>query len=49
MAPQAAPLEEVPRETLEGVPRVWNSQEDLAVAWQSKVEGVLSLPEREWT
>ena len=49
MAPQAAPLEDVPRETLERVPRVWNSQEDLAVAWQSKGERVFSLPEREWT
>lgn len=38
MAPQAAPLEDVPRETLEGVPRVRNSQEDLAVAWQSEEE-----------
>lgn len=38
MAPQAAPLEDVPRETLERVPRVWNSQEDLAVAWQSEEE-----------
>ena len=37
------------RETLERVPRVWNSQEDLAVAWQSKGERVFSLPEREWT
>ena len=49
MAPHAAPLEDVPRETLERVPRVWNSQEDLAVAWQSKGERVFSLPEREWT
>jgi hypothetical protein len=36
MAPQAAHLEDIPREILEGVPRVWNSQEDLAVAWQSE-------------
>lgn len=38
MAPQAAPLEDVPRETLERVPRVRNSQEDLAVVWQSEEE-----------
>ena len=49
MAPQAAPLEDAPRETLERVPRVRNSQEDLAVAWQSKGERVFSLPEWEWT
>jgi hypothetical protein len=49
MAPQAAPLEDVPRETLEGVPRIRNSQEDLAVAWQSERERVFSLPEWEWT
>jgi hypothetical protein len=48
MGPQAAPLGDVPRETLERVPRVWNSQEDLADAWQSEGERVFSLPEREW-
>ena len=38
IAPQAAPLEDILRETLEGVPGVQNSQEDLAVAWQSEEE-----------
>jgi hypothetical protein len=52
MAPQAAPLEVLPRETLEGVPRVWNSQEDLLLPGRVKErerEREFSLPVREWT
>ena len=36
MAPQAAHLEDIPREILEGVPRVWNSQEDLLLPGRVK-------------
>ena len=49
MAPWAATLEDIPRVTLEEVPRMRDSQKGLAVLWQSEGDQVLSLPEREWT
>ena len=42
-------MEDIPRVTLEEVPRVRDSQKGLAVLWQSEGDQVLSLPEREWT
>ena len=48
-APWAATLEDIPRVTLEEVPRVRDSQKGLAVLWQSEGDQVLFLPEREWT
>jgi hypothetical protein len=48
MAPQAATLEDVPRVTLEEVPRMRDSQKGLAVFWKSERDQVLFLPERGW-
>jgi hypothetical protein len=47
-APWAATLEDIPRVTLEEVPRVRDSQKGLAVLWQSEGDQVLSLREQEW-
>ena len=41
-------LEDVPRVTLEEVPRVRDSQEGLTLIWQSEEDKVFFLPEREW-
>ena len=46
-APQAGTLEDVPRVSLEEVPRVRDSQKGLTVIWQSEEDKVLFLPERE--
>ena len=40
-------MEDIPRVTLEEVPRVRDSQKGLTVIWQSKKNKVLFLPEME--
>ena len=47
MSPWAATLEDVPRVTLEEVPRMRDSQRGLTVIWQSEKDKMLFLPERE--
>ena len=43
-APQAATLADIPRVTLEEVPRARDSQKGLAVLWQSEGDQVFFLP-----